>query len=198
MSSLSDRRAAFREFAQHDGPKWINVLQESVPDSWKHTHCLYIDPGSFNNENERRLDVFFGNRPLPSETEEGGKLVYTQAVDGSVACQIYPFYTPSRRPHERGIVIAIYSSPRKLTFERVSGHFSKFLAYSRVSMIDGNPSVFDFMRIALLRSIGRPIIGGAAKRYDMQRLQGWFFNVGLSGLVIAAVTALLTWWSLSK
>lgn len=112
------------------------------------------------NQGPQLVTLWWGQHPVGSGTiekpsklavEGGAVLTFSQGVDGSVLCIIYPFESDLHSALEKNLVLRIFKKPDDVTLNSISCALRAFFSYSLVTSIFGAPTCVDTMLIAWYR-----------------------------------------------
>jgi len=154
--------------------------------------------------NNRVVDVFWGSRPFETITqgrnwtaltEYGATLLYERDDSGFVIISIYPANTDNRKPIESSITLQIWLDPIKLKRKSfIKKNWDDLIAYMECTSLDGNPTLFQRLRISYLRTFKNLIIDNkwTPTRFSSycKDILKFVLTVGLSGFIIYLVTLL--------
>jgi hypothetical protein len=188
-----DRRNDFDEFYSSS----INIFtrlkdQDPCAEKFQREYMLNICPGSrAGGTDKRTVEVFWGARNFEIETqgrnwraltETGATLFLARDDNGFVTISLYPAYTENRKQFETSITLHIRLDPKKLE----NNNFTKllwndFMAYMECTSLDGNPTLWQRLRIWHLRNFKHLIIDNKSTPTKFSA-----FIQGVFKLVVAA------------
>ncbi len=173
------------------------------------TYSFYSVPGGrIGGQEERLVQIFFGNRPFDSTTqfvsddksgipsrqlrlltESGALLQYYREPSGAVTCLLMPAQVENVRGREDFIVLDRISSPLRLLDRSVTRrHWRYFISYMHCTCIDGDPNLMDRARTAWIRFTKVRVVKNAQAGTVLEK---WFWKsasfaltVGLSGFLL--------------
>lgn len=161
--------------------------------------------GRFGGVNEKEIEVFYGNRPIGSqtkigqnfqshtklETAHGSTLSYSLTDSGHIICALYPAASENQRPIEDFILIEYIKEPNKLK-RKYKKHWNMFVSYMESTCIDGEPNLYHRLQTYYLRNF-KPY--SVDSRIQQRKSVGLFkevgkyiLTIGLSGFLILAFT----------
>lgn len=165
-----NRRDDFDEFYNNS----INVFtqlreNDKRAEKFQREYMLNICPGSrAGGTDKRTVEVFWGGRNFEIETqgrnwkaltETGATLLFARDDNGFVIISLYPAYTENRKPIETSITLRIWLDPKKLKEEKfIKACWNDFMAYMEYTSLDGNPTLWQRLRISYLRYFKKLII----------------------------------------
>ena len=194
---------SFKAFSDSSQANFENISQSDKKIKLLKSHYnLCICPGgSFGGNNDRLIEIFYGNRPFDTQrtnpfdrnsnkvfVERGARLHYNLLDNGYVVVILYPATTEHFTPIEDAIVLSNSLDPHHLKKLHTS-HFASFNAYMRCTSLDGAPSLTDKIEVLRLR-YARPLIVDG-KKQQTKVLSGlieiikFAITVGLSGFLLA-------------
>jgi hypothetical protein len=132
-------------------------------------YMLNICPGSRAGGTDKRMvEVFWGGRNFEIETqgrnwkaltETGATLLFTRDDNGFAIVSLYPAYTENRKPIETSITVNIWLDPKRLKDEKfIKSLWNDFMAYMEYTSLDGNPTLWQRLRISYLRNFKHLVI----------------------------------------
>ena len=207
---MNERMKRIKEFERFsDNAKEIFGALAEKDDSNKRLANLFslcICPGGrFGGTNKKELEVFYGNRPIDHitiishnsepktklEIAKGATLAYYRTDDGNVVCNLYPAKSQNQTPPEEVILLEYIKRPEKLS-KRAAYHWKMFIAYMEVTCIDGDPSIFQRLRVFYLRNfkqyITEKILRDRKCLVLFKEVFKYVLTIGLSGFLILVFT----------
>lgn len=168
-----------------------------------------VPGGRYGGQNQRIVDVFYGNRPFdvgttqndtkgncwPTQrllTESGASLSYERGDNGLVLCTLRPARSVNLGRKEDAVILSIITDARDLTGRSIlEKHFRYLVAYMRYSSLDGEPTLWERIDILWILFIRPTIIAGT---YRTPAIWTWLgriisvvITVGLSGFIITII-----------
>ncbi|GMV31305.1 MAG: hypothetical protein AMXMBFR59_34300 [Rhodanobacteraceae bacterium] len=160
------RISAFDHFRDSSKEQFTS-LSNSDPGSQRldNLYSLCICPGGrYGGLSKTIVEVFYGNRPIDSETSinqkaeiteklvvaHGAALKYFRNDNGHVICNLYPAASENLRPIEDEILFDFVRDPNILR-RRVRRHWRYLVAYMEATCIDGDPCIVQRARVFYLR-----------------------------------------------
>jgi hypothetical protein len=206
-TSRVQRYEAFASFYAQAG-SLFGELANSDPrqDLLRHAYSFYVTPGgAMGGHDERRVDVFYGQRPFAGVTapqptpqgefvlskkllpERGAQLRYLRADNGLVTCILEPAETESYRQREDGLLLGELLNPSRLR-KQLPAHWRAFMSYMQCTCLEGEPTVLDRLRTFWLRSVKRLIVSQRAEGSRVcsaaSTIGKYVLTIGLSGFVL--------------
>ncbi|MBL7818608.1 MAG: hypothetical protein JNL70_26650 [Saprospiraceae bacterium] len=165
-----DRRNDFKEFYNTAKPTYYS-FRDSDPNAEKfeRIYMLSVCPGSRGGgNNDRVVEIFWGKRPFETImlgnswkalTEYGATLLFECDDSGFVMISIYPAGTENKKPIESSISLRLWIDPIKLKDKSfLKKQWSDFMAYMECTSLDGNPTLWQRLRISYLRYFKHMVI----------------------------------------
>ncbi len=165
-----DRRNDFDEFYEAAVATFTR-FGENDPraEKFQREYMLHICPGSrAGGTDKRTIEVFWGGRNFEIETqgrnwkaltETGATLLFVRDDNGFVIVSLYPAYTENRKPFETAITLDIWLDPKRLKDEKfLKSLWNYFMAYMEYTSLDGNPTLWQRLKISYLRYFKHLII----------------------------------------
>jgi hypothetical protein len=164
---------------------------------------LNICPGSRAGGNDTRtVEVFWGARNFEIETEGrhwralhemGATLHFYRDDSGFVLITIYPAYTENRKPIETSITLYIWLDPIKLNNRSfLKKCWNDFMAYMECTSLDGNPTIYQRLRISYLRHFKHLVIENNWMPTKISKflkdILKFVLSIGLSGFILFLIT----------
>jgi len=165
-----DRRNDFDEFYGTAVATFTRFREnDSRAEKFQREYMLSICPGSRAGGTDKRMvEVFWGGRNFEIETqgrnwkaltETGATLLFTRDDNGFAIVSLYPAYTENRKPIETSITVNIWLDPEKLKDEKfLKSLWDDFMAYMEYTSLDGNPTLWQRLRISYLRHFKHLVI----------------------------------------
>ncbi len=176
-------------------------------------YSFYVVPReSLNGKNRTVLNVYYGSRPVdhiidqrfydqnekelpfPKQslrfiTECGAHLRYTRISRGSVICILTPATIDNIKQKEDSIIIETLHRPHSLTGKPLlKKHMDYLLSYFECTSVDGDPNIYDKIRIWWLRFTKPMVIDGKITECQItsffRKIIQWSLTVGLSGAML--------------
>lgn len=199
-----ERRNDFDEFYNSAKDTFIDFRKQNPnAEKFERLYMLFICPGSrAGGNNNRIVEVFWGSRPFEtitqgnswkSLTEYGATLLFERDDSGFVMVSIYPAGTENKRPIESSISLKLWIDPLKLKNKSfLKSMWSDFMAYMECTSLDGNPTIWQQLRISYLRNFNHLVVDNKwqpTKFIEFSKdLMKWVLTVGLSGTIIYVIT----------
>lgn len=144
--------ATFKAFRDND-PK---------TEKFERIYMLYVCPGSrAGGNNNRVVEVFWGSRPFETITlgnswkalsEYGATLLFERDDSGFVIISLYPAGTENKKPIESSISLRLWIDPIQLKDKSfLEKQWNDLMAYMECTSLDGNPTIWQRLRISYLR-----------------------------------------------
>jgi hypothetical protein len=201
-----DRRNDFDEFFR-TAVATFTEFRDNDPsaEKFQNIYLLNICPGSrASGTNNRVVEVFWGSRPFETITqgrnwtaltEYGATLLYERDDSGFVIVSIYPANTDNRKPIESSITLDIWLDPIKLKDKSfLKKHWNDLMAYMESTSLDGNPTFLQRQRVNYLRTFKNLVVDNkwtpTKISVFVKEVFKWVLTVGLSGVIIYALTQL--------
>lgn len=201
-----DRRNDFDEFFR-TAVATFTEFRDNDPraEKFQNIYMLNICPGSrAGGTNNRVVEVFWGSRPFETITqgrnwtaltEYGATLLYERDDSGFVIVSIYPANTDNRKPIESSIILDIWLDPIKLKDKSfLKKHWNDLMAYMESTSLDGNPTLLQRQRVSYLRTFKNLVVDSiwTPTKFSVfvREVFKWALTVGLSGIIIYALTQL--------
>lgn len=188
--SRQQKYAIFQEIAK-SASQYFNELKDKNERAKEldRMYSFYVVIGNFTGFTERYIQVFFGQRPVDTHnntfvTENGATLLYTQAIDGSVICIVYPVWSEYMSTQYRSTTLYVEQNPEKIR-HRISKDFKKFIKFARFSSLDVETTFSDRVLIEVLNTVCRTEKDGIIRRHRLHAIGYWIKFAGLSGSLIA-------------
>lgn len=201
-----ERKNDFDEF--YNSAKDIFIAfrdQDERAEKFERLYMLSVCPGSrAGGNNNRIVEVFWGSRPFETITqgnswkslsEYGATLLFERDDSGFVMISIYPAGNENKKPIESSISLKLWIDPTRLksnTF--LKSLWNDFMAYMECTSLDGNPTLKQRMRISYLRYFKHTVVDKTWLPTKFSDFTGdlikWVLTVGLSGVIIYALTIL--------
>jgi hypothetical protein len=143
---------------------------------------------------ERVIDV--RNNKKKALIEQGATLFYERLDSGHIIILLYPAHSENRMQIESSITLKRRLDPKKLKNKKyLKNNWNDLIAYMESTSLDGNPSLFQRMRIFYLRTFKHLIIDNIAKptrlsKYLKDTIK-FVASVGLSGFIVYFITLCL-------
>jgi hypothetical protein len=199
-----ERRNDFDEFYNSANNTFINFRDnDTCAEKFERIYMLSICPGSrAGGNNNRIVEVFWGSRPFETITqgnswkaltEYGATLLFERDDSGFVMISIYPAGTENKRPIESSISLKLWIDPIKLKSKSfLKSMWNDFMAYMECTSLDGNPTIWQRLRISYLRNFKHLVVDNKwqpTKFIEFSKdLIKWVLTVGLSGIIIYVLT----------
>lgn len=161
--------------------------------------------GRFGGVNEKEIEVFYGNRPIGSqtkigqnfqshtklETAHGSTLSYSLTDSGHIICALYPAASENQRPIEDFILIEYIKEPNKLK-RKYKKHWNMFVSYMESTCIDGEPNLCHRLQTYYLRNFKPYSVDSRIQQRKsvslIKEVGKYVLTIGLSGFLILAFT----------
>jgi hypothetical protein len=199
-----DKRNDFDEFYDKSEKIFKDLRDnDKRADKFESEYMLSVCPGSRNGGTDKRvIEVFWGLRQYDFETqgrnwkaltETGSSLLFYRNDTGDITISIYPAYTEQRKPFETSITLHIWLDPNRLKREKfVLTLWNDFMAYMECTSLDGNPTIWQRLRISYLRTFKHLVIDNKwmPTKFSNRRnkILDFLLTVGLSGFVFFLIT----------
>jgi hypothetical protein len=216
-----ERYQRFQEFLNESSKTFAEIAREDEDhEFYDREYGLCIVPGGWNGGVDRRvLEVFYGARPYEAYsnqpavkreetsgggatsggffTESGARLVYGLTAKGTVNCTLIPAQAQGAKSSENAIMLNRGVEPGELLEGKLPRkHWRSFMAYMKVTSLDGDPSQLDklhvlYMRFTKLRYVNEKVslpmwlVGG-------NQILKSIFTVALSGALLTVITLCLS------
>ncbi len=194
-----NRYEQFDEFACVAEDKYKKLLAET-PEAKRFAdfHSLVVwNDRQHPKNNVTFVKVGFGNRLLnvwhrhdgfTTTSEEGATLCFSRLETGHVTVMLYPDKTDNMQPREDFIILEHRISPSEFTGSKTLKRYWKdLMAYMEATSIDGNPNLWQQLRVWWLRHSCHMVVGNEYQptRRNVFWKSIWKFvvTVGLSGFV---------------
>jgi hypothetical protein len=151
------------------------------------------------------LEVFYGSRPFDALTdvrptpngpakpslrflpESGARLHFVRADSGLITCLLIPAVTEAHRAREDSMLLEEFLEPTKLR-KRATAHWRALMSYMQCTCLEGEPTLFDRLRVFLLRSFKRLVCEGRSQDRRVstgtRAIVKFAFTVGLAGFIL--------------
>ena len=158
-----DRRNDFDEFYRTAQATYKSFRDnDSRAEKFERIYMLYVCPGSrAGGNNNRVVEVFWGSRPFETITlgnswkalsEYGATLLFERDDSGFVIISIYPAGTENKKPIESSIALRVWIDPIQLKDNSfLVKQWNDLMAYMECTSLDGNPTIWQRLRISYLR-----------------------------------------------
>lgn len=199
-----ERRNDFDEFYNSAKDTFIAFRDnDTKAEKFERIYMLSVCPGSrAGGNNNRIVEVFWGSRPFEtitqgnswkSLTEYGATLLFERDDSGFVMISIYPAGTKNKKPIESSISLKLWIDPIKLKSKSfLSSLWNDFMAYMEYTSLDGNPIIWQRLRISYLRNFKHLVVDKKWQPIKFSEFSKdilkWILTVGLSGVIIYFVT----------
>lgn len=171
---------------------------------YQNLYMLCVCPGSRAGGCESRIVEFFwgkrifdkdeslsadGRRSLHFLAETGATMLFFKNDDGYVSIQMFPAHTDQRHSTEDFIFFEKRVNPSRLLQKSFQiSCWSAFMAYMEVTSLDGDPTLWQKLKVWYYRNFKYVIIDNKELplRYVsfLQKVGTWVLTIGCSGLVI--------------
>ena len=181
---------AFKDSAQSIFDTLKNADQNAQ--NLERIYKFYIDPPITlkDFDSNRRVEVFFGNRPFEIckktdgfsvVSEEGSHLIFNRGDDGYATIIFSPVTSRNRKPIEDEIIYRKAIDPIKLTehpffFNAV---WANFIAYTECTRLDSEPNLIQKVRIMNLHLLNLWVIDNVITERYILKLLRKFFEIGM-------------------
>lgn len=199
-----ERRNDFDEFYNSAKDTFITFRDNDVKaEKFERIYMLSVCPGSrAGGNNNRIVEVFWGSRPFEtitqgnswkSLTEYGATLLFERDDSGFVMISIYPAGTKNKKPIESSISLKLWIDPIELKSKSfLKSLWNDFMAYMEYTSLDGNPTLWQRLRISYLRNFKHLVVDKKWQPIKFSEFSKdvlkWILTVGLSGVIIYFVT----------
>ena len=199
-----DRRNDFDEFYNNSILTFTEFCDCDIrAEKFEREYTLHICPGSRNGGTDKRIvEVSWGYRNYEIEstglnwkafTETGSGLLFERGDNGFVMVTLFPAHTEKRKPIESSITLKIWLDPAKLKDKHfLKGIWDDFISYTEYTSLDGNPTLFQRLRVSYLRNFKHLVIDNKWMPTNFSSIGKdilkYTVTVGLSGFIIVLVT----------
>ncbi|MFE3872205.1 hypothetical protein ACFX5F_13330 [Flavobacterium sp. ZS1P70] len=165
-----DRRNDFDDF-YGTAKETFKAFRDNDPNAEKfeRIYMLSVCPGSrAGGDNNRVVEVFWGSRPFETITlgnswkalsEYGATLLFERDDSGFVIISIYPAGTENKKPIESSISLRLWIDPIRLKDKSfLKKQWNDLMAYMECTSLDGNPTLWQRLRISYLRNFKHLVI----------------------------------------
>lgn len=161
MSSLFAKRKQWPTCAD----RLTAIFDEAISEAKKQglfEYLYYLDSRKDKSlkNGPQLVMLWWGTHPVGSGTSEdpnklavegGAALTFSQGVNGSVLCVIYPFGSELHSAPEKNLVLRVFEKPCDVTTDVIFSALQSFFSYSIVTSIFGAPTSRDKLRVVWLR-----------------------------------------------
>lgn len=202
MPDRQSRYAAFAQFCKES--KKLFEKYADNPKS-KRLDSLYTFYVEHDIQNNKSIDIFYGNRPFNSitihdknhnkinklEMASGATLKYQLTDDGRVLCTMYPASSENFHFSEDFILLDTVKDPAKLE-KKSKCHWKLFQAYMESTCLDGEPNSIQKLYLIYLSFFKRYVINKTVQPRKfitfLCTIAKYSLTVGLSGFIILAIS----------
>ena len=205
--SRINRIKKFEEFSQEAQGIFNEIaIADKNNEKFQSMYSLYVVPGGRNGGlDQNRIEIFYGNRPIGTETvdensgikkklitESGATLCYQCTITGCVICTLHPARTKSFNPPEDGILIDFLSTPSKLSKRKLKRHWNYFVAYMDVTSVEDVTTYKHRLYVWYLRIFKETFINGKTRPRRIatfiSSIVKYTLTVSLSGSILFAIS----------
>lgn len=208
--TMNERISRINDYAKFkaDAKEIFTALSEKDP-SHKRLHELFslcICPGgSMGGVSEKEVEVFYGNRPIGTETTigpdfnvvkkteiaRGAMLAYFRTDDGHVICNLYPAKSENQNPIEEIFLLDYIKNPSQLK-AKAESHWKMFISCMESTCIDGNPNFGHKLRYFYVTNFKEFVVGGILQPRKvttmLKEISKYVLTIWLSGFLILIFT----------